>query len=142
MAKSPTTRDFTEQTTESAMQIGSDGMGLMRMVAEQSLKLSKVAFEGYLTAARKAAESINHQASEIGQRSILFATEALSDTFDFANRVVRIKEPHEVLQLQNEFLSRKTQALADQTRELGQILAQGANAASRTAAGQMQRAAE
>jgi hypothetical protein len=55
MAKSPTTRDFAEQTTESAMQAGTNGMDLMRMVAEQSLNLSKAAFEGYLTAARQCA---------------------------------------------------------------------------------------
>jgi hypothetical protein len=142
MAKNQTTRDAAEQTTESAMQAGTSGMDLMRMAAEQSLDLSKAAFEGYLTTARKTAEGLTQQASEIHQRSISLATEALSDTFDFANRVVRVKEPQEVIQLQSEFLSRQTQALADQTRELGQILMQGANAASRTTVEHIRRAAE
>jgi len=141
MAKGQTTRDF-EQSTESAMQVQIHGMDWMRGLAEQSLKLSKAACDGYLTTARKTAESINHQASEIRERSISLASEALANTFDFANRVVRVKEPQEVLQLQSEFLSRQAQALADQTKELGQMLVQGANAATGTAVEQMRRAAE
>jgi len=142
MAKGPTTRDFAERNTDRAMQIGTDGMDWMRAVAEQSLNLSKAAFEGYLTTARKTADSINHQASEIRERSMSLATEALSNTFDFANRVVRVKEPKEVLQIQSEFLNRQVQTLAEQGKELGQIMVQGANAASRTAVEQMRGAAE
>jgi hypothetical protein len=142
MAKTTTARDFAEQATDNATLTGAHGMELMRILAEQSLNLSKAAFEGYLASARKTAESINHQASEIRQRSISLASEALSDSFDFANRVVQVREPQEVLHLQSEFLSRQTQALTDQARELTQILLQGANAASGTAAEQMRRAAE
>jgi hypothetical protein len=142
MAKAPTTRNFADQSTERAVQTGTDGMDWMRMVAEQSLNLSKAAFEGYFTTARKTAESINHQASEIRERSISLATEALSNTFDFANRVVRVKEPQDVLQIQSEFLSRQVQTLAEQGKELGQIMMQNVNAASRTAVEQMRGAAE
>jgi hypothetical protein len=142
MAKSPTTRDFVEQSTESAVQASIHGMDWMRGVAEQSLNLSKAAFEGYLTTARKTAESINHQASEIHERSISLATEALSHTFDFANMVVHVKEPQEVLRLQSEFLSRQAQTLADQAKELGQMMVQSANTASRASAEQVRRAAE
>jgi hypothetical protein len=76
------------------------------------------------------------------ERSISLATEALSSTFDFANRVVRVQKPQEVLELQSEFLSRQAQALADQAKELGQIMVQGVNAASRTTVEQMRSAAE
>lgn len=114
----------------------------MGAIAEQSLNLSKAAFEGYLTTARKTADTIHHQVSEIREQSISLATEALSNTFDFADRVVRVKEPQEVLQLQSEFLSRQVQTLADKTNDLGQIIAQGTNAASRTAVEQMRKAAQ
>jgi hypothetical protein len=70
------------------------------------------------------------------------ANETLANTFDFANKAVRVKEPREAFRLQSEFLGRQVQTLADKTNELGQIIAQGANAASRTAAEQMRRAAE
>jgi hypothetical protein len=142
MAKTTTTRDFAEQATDNATLTGARGMDLMRALAEQSLNLSKAALEGYLTTARETAESINHRASEIRQRSISLASEALSDSFDFANRVVHVREPQEVLALQSEFLSRQTQALADQAKQLTQILVQGANAASGAAAEPVRRAAE
>ena len=142
MAKSPTNRDFVEQSTESAMQVRNHGMDWMLGIAEQSLNLSKAAFEGYLTTARKTAESMNNQASEMRERSISLATEALSNNFDFANMVVHVKEPREVLQLQSEFLSRQAQTLADQAKELGQMMVQSANTASRSTAEQMRRAAE
>jgi hypothetical protein len=142
MAKGPTTRDFTEQNTARAMQMGNFGMDWMRGVAEQSLNLGKAAFEGYLSSAHKTADSFNHRAAEIRERSVSLANETLSNTFDFASRIVHVKEPQEVFQLQREFLSRQVQTMADQTKEMGQIMAQGMNAASRTTVEQMRGAAE
>jgi hypothetical protein len=141
MAKNPT-REFAEEATESARQAGLHGMDWMRGLAEQSLHLSKAAFEGYLTTAHKTAENIDRQTSELRERSISLAAEALANTFDFANRIVRVKKPQEVVELQSEFLSRQAQALADQAKELGQIMVQGANAATRSSAEQMRTAAE
>ena len=66
----------------------------------------------------------------------------LTNTFDFVHKAVRVKKPQEVFELQSEFLSRQAQALADQAKELGQIMRQDANAASRTSAEQMRSAAE
>jgi hypothetical protein len=141
MAKGPTTRDFAEQA-EQAMQMRNESMDWMRIVAEQSLSLSKAAVEGYLAAARKTADSMNQQASEFRERSISLANEALAHTFDFANRVMRAKEPQEVLHLQSEFLSRQVQTLAEKTNDLGQLMAQGVKTASKTATEQMRTAAE
>ena len=125
-----------------ALQGGFEGFDWMRVMAEQSLDLSKAAFEGYLATTCKTVDSIANQAAEIRERSLSFANEALANTFDFANKAVRVKEPREAFRLQSEFLGRQVQTLADKTNELGQIIAHGASAASRTAAEQMQRAAE
>ncbi|HEY6258081.1 MAG TPA: phasin family protein [Xanthobacteraceae bacterium] len=142
MAKGPTARDFAEHTTERAMQMGNEGMDWMRVIAEQSLNLSKAALEGYLATARKTADTMNIQASEFRERSLSLANEALSHTFEFANQVMHVKDPQEVLRLQSEFLSRQVHTLAERTNELGQLVAQGVNAASRTAAEQIRSAAE
>ena len=58
MAKGTTT-DFSEENTESAMQV----MDWMRDLTEQSLNQSKSALEGFFTTARKASEDIDEQAS-------------------------------------------------------------------------------
>jgi hypothetical protein len=141
MAKNSTTRDFAENA-ENVMQAGIQGTDWMRGIAEQSLHLSKAALEGYLTTAHKTAEGINQQAAELRERSVSLATEVLTNTFDFVHRAVRVKKPQEVFELQSEFLSRQAQALADQAKELSQIMLQNVNAASRTSAEQMRSAAE
>jgi hypothetical protein len=52
----------------------------------------------------------------------LLAEETLSNTFDFAQKLVRMREPQELAQLQSEFVSRQAQVLGDQTKELGTSL--------------------
>jgi hypothetical protein len=84
---------------------------------------------------------MHHQASEIREQSISLASEALSNTLDFADRVVRVKEPQEILRLQSEFLSRQVQTLTDRINELRQIIA-GRKCSVKTAAEQTRPAAE
>jgi hypothetical protein len=141
MVKS-TTRDFVGQNTQRVMTDTNHAMDWMRVVAEQSLNLSKAAFEGFLTSSSKTTGTIDQQASGIRDRSISLAAEALANTYDFALRVVRAREPQEFLQLQSDFLGRQLNILADQTKELGQIMVQGANATQRAATEHMRSAAE
>jgi hypothetical protein len=142
MAKAQTAGGFADQGTERALRDGLEGFDWMRIMAEQGLNLSKAAFEGYLATTRRTADTFANQAAEIRERSMSLANEALANTFDFANKAVRVKEPREAFRLHSEFLGRQVQTLAEKTNELGQIIAQGASAASRAAAEQMQRAAE
>jgi hypothetical protein len=124
------------------MDIGNEGMEWFRMMAEQSLNLSKAALEGYIATTRRTADTVNNQAAEIRERSLSLANEALSNTFEFANRVMHVKDPQEIVRLQSEFLSRQVQTLSEKANELGQLVAQGVNAASRSVAEQMHKAAE
>ena len=55
----------------------------MRVVAEQSLNVSKAALEGFLTSARKTSGTIEHQASGIRERSISLAAESVSEHLQF-----------------------------------------------------------
>src|SRR6266436_4314933 len=112
-----TTTDFARQTTEQAVQT----TDWMRAIAEQNLNQSKAAFESLLTIARNAASGVDQQAAFI-RDSMLFADETLENTFDFAHKLVRMKEPQEFARIQTEFVSRQAQLLEDQTKELGQIM--------------------
>jgi len=125
MAKSPMT--VPEQNAERAMQAASYGMDWMRQLMEQSLDQTAAMFEGFLTNARKTADSFDQQASEARERSISLATQTLSNTMTFAHKVIRAREPQELLHLQSEFLSQQAQALAEQGKLLEQSLARGAN---------------
>ena len=124
MARS--TMDFAQQNTERATD-------WMRAIAEQNLNQSRAAFEGLLSVARNAVRDVDQQTAAICEHSMTFAEETLSNTFDFAHRLMLMKEPQELAQIQSEFVSRQAQLLGDQTKELGQRIMQGAHEAVKTA---------
>ena len=119
MARS--TMDFAQQNTERAVQ----ATNWLRAMAEQNLNQSKVAFEGFLTIARDAIRNVDQQASAIREHSLALAQQTLSNTFDFANKLVRMKDLQELPHIQSEYISRQAQLLGDQTRELGQKVMEG-----------------
>jgi hypothetical protein len=123
------TLNFAQQNTERAVQ----ATNWMRAIAEQTLNQSKAAFEGLLTIARNAVRGVDQQAAAIREHSMLFAEETLSNTFDFAHKLVRMREPQEFAQIQTEFVSRQAQVLGDQTKELGERIMQGVDDAAKTA---------
>src|SRR5215470_4782262 len=83
------TMDFAQQNTERA----SDWI---RAIAEQNLDQRRAAFEGLLTVARNAVREVDQQTAAICQHSISLAEETLTNTFDFAHKLVRVKEPQEL----------------------------------------------
>ena len=99
----------------------------MRAIAEQNLNQSKAAFESLLTIARNAASGVDQQAPFI-RDSILFAEETLENTFDFAHKLVRMKEPQELPRIQTEFGNRQAQVLAGS----GQKIMQDVNDVAKT----------
>ena len=133
MARNPT--DFAHQNAERAVQATNYGMNWMREIAEQNLNQGKVAVESFLTITRKAIDGLDQQASAIRERSMALADETFQNTFDFAQKLVRLREPQELAQLQSEFVSRQAQVFGDQTRELGQKIMQGANDLAKSAEG-------
>jgi hypothetical protein len=124
MARS--TMDFAQQNTERATD-------WMRAIAEQNLNQSRAAFEGLLTVARNAVRDVDKQTAVICEHSMSVAEEMFSNTFDFAQKLMRTKEPQELAQIQSEFVSRQAQLLGDQTKELGQRIMQGAHDAAKMA---------
>lgn len=130
MAKGTT--DFAQQNAERALQATNYGMNWMREIAEQNLIQSKAAIEGFLMITRKAVDGMDHQTSVICKSSMLFAEETLSNTFDLAHKLVRMREPQELAQIQSDFVSRQAQIVGDQTKELGQRVAEGVNDVAKT----------
>jgi hypothetical protein len=129
MAKRPT--DFAQQT-ERAIEVTNYGMNWMREIAERNFSQSKAAFEDLFTITRKTVDGIDHQASVIREHSMSLMEETLSNSFDFAHKLLHMREPQELAQLQSEFISRQAQVLGDQTKELGQSILQGVNEVAKT----------
>jgi hypothetical protein len=98
---------------------------------EHSLNQSRSAWEGFFTAAHKADEGSDRQASELRDRSMSLVQQLLSNAFDLAHKLVHTRELHELLNLQSEFISRQARAIAEQSKEFGQSTMQGVHEAGR-----------
>lgn len=109
----------------------------MRQFAEQSVEQAKKAVDGFLSAAHKTVSMFEDQAAvaQSGAKSMTdkamgFAEQNIATSFDFAQRLVRAKDPQEVMQLQADFIKAQIQRLTEQARELGETAGKaGADAA-------------
>jgi phasin family protein len=126
MAKGPMTnlsaeaRDYAGKNAERAMRAANHGMSWLLDLAEQNLEQSKAAFENYLMTARKAMDTMDHQASDMRERSMSLAETTLTNTFDFAHKACRVRDPQELVQVQTDFIGRQAQAVVEQAKNLGQ----------------------
>ena len=125
-------REFAEQNTEQAMRAATYGLNFMREITEQNINQAKVLLQGLLTITKKVVVEIDQQSSEFFHRSMSLAEETFLNAFDFAQKVVRAREPQELAQLQNEFVTRQTQTVVDQAKELGESMMQHANEGAKT----------
>ena len=98
----------------------------MRQFAEQSVEQAKKAVDGFLTAAQKAATTLETQANtaqagakDVREKVMSLAEENINNSFAFAQRLVRAKDIQEVMALQQEFLQQQMQAMQSQARDLG-----------------------
>jgi phasin len=109
----------------------------MRQFAEQSVEQAKKAVDGFLTAAHRTVSVFEGQATaaqsgakSMTDKAIGFAEQNIASSFDFAQQLVRAKDPQEVMQLQAEFVKAQIQRLTEQARELGEAAGKaGAEAA-------------
>ena len=114
----------TQQNTEQAMQATTTNW--VREIAEQNLNQSKTAVEGFLTIARNAARSIDRQSSAICEHSIAVAEQMLSNAFVCARKIIHVREPQELAQIQTDFVTRQAQVLELGQKMLGQKMMHGA----------------
>ena len=138
MAKGPMTnlsaeaRDYAERNAERAMRAANHGMSWLLDLAEQNLEQSKAAFENYLMTARRAMDTMDHQASDLRERSMLLAETTLTNTFDFAHKAFHVRDPQELVQVHTDFIGRQAQAVVEQAKDLGQSLMHDADEAATT----------
>ena len=102
----------------------------VRAFVEQSVSQARTAFDGIAQAANEAvaqwkgqAEAARAGASEIAHKSMAFAEQNMSSTFDFAQKLMHARDPQEVMRLQSEFLANQMRVLSSQAQDLGQSAA-------------------
>jgi phasin len=98
----------------------------LRTLAEQSLEQARKAVDGFIDAAQKAVTTAEAQAAaaqsgakDFGQKAMGFAEQNVANSFAFAQKLVRAKDIHEVMALQQEFLQSQMTALSEQAKDIG-----------------------
>jgi phasin len=99
----------------------------MRALAEKSVEQAKQAVEGFISAAHRAvsalegqAETARQGAKDVGEKAMDFAERNITNSFDFAQKLVRAKDVQEMLELQASYVRTQMEVLAEQAKELGQ----------------------
>ena len=102
----------------------------MRAMAERSVEEAKKAFDGFIDATRQAVSTLEGQAvaaqagaKDMTQKAVSFAERNVDASFDFAQKLVKAKDPQEVVRLHADYVKAQMQALSDQARELSQTAA-------------------
>lgn len=99
----------------------------MREFAEKSVEQAKQAFDGFIAATQHAvgtaetqAKNMQSGARQAGQLAIGFAERNVSASFDFAQRLLKAKDPKELAELQAEYVKSQIAALTQQAKELSE----------------------
>ena len=112
-------KEVAQRDAERATHVTNYGINWMREITEQNLNQSKAAIETLLKVTKQTVSGIDHQASAVCKSSMRMAEETLSNTFDFAHKLMRAKDMQELAQIQADFVSRQAQVVEDETKELG-----------------------
>jgi hypothetical protein len=127
--------EFAQQSGERAVQAATFGFTWARDFTEESFSHGRQAMDSFLRVSRKMAEDFENQMCAIRQHTTALTEQTLTNTMEFGQKLARAKEPQEVAQCQNEYITRQTQAIADQTKVLGEKMQQAAQEFAQTASG-------
>jgi phasin len=106
----------------------------VRAVAERSLAEARQAFDHLLNAAKSslsAAEDrgkvVHDGARDIGTTVMAFAEQNVVSAFDYAQKLMRAKDPQTLMQLQIDFIRTQMQGLSEQAKVLGDTVSKAAS---------------
>lgn len=112
----------------------------MRDAADKSVEQARKAFDDFIDATQKAvakaensAETLRAGAADVNRQALALAEENVAASFDLAHRLVRARTVEEVALIQQEFVQRQMQNLAEQGKNLGEMVGRAAAAAANKA---------
>ncbi len=97
----------------------------MRALAEKSVEQAKQAFDIFISAAQHAVSTAENQAAsakagakEVGELAMGLAERNIASSFEFVQKLLRVKEPKDVMALHSEYVNTQIATLTDQANEL------------------------
>jgi len=107
----------------------------MRDAADKSVEQARKAFDDFVDASQKAVEKAENSAkklregaADVNRQALALAEENVAASFDLAHRLVRARTVEEVTLIQQEFVQRQMQNLAEQGKNLGEMMGRTAAA--------------
>ena len=101
----------------------------VRDFAEKTVDQARKAFDSFLAAAQKAsaqseaaAESVSSNAKDLSAKAISFAESNVKAAFDLADKLVKAKDPKEILAIQSDFLKAQVASVQEQAKALGEAV--------------------
>lgn len=98
----------------------------MRDFAEKSVEQARRAFDGFMGAAQRTADTMENAGSTVQanakdatRRTFGYAEQNVAAAFDLAQRLVRAKDMQEAMQIQSEFVRSQFNAMQSQMKEFG-----------------------
>ena len=105
----------------------------MRSVAEASVDQVRKNFEKFVASAQAAAGSIEERnatvragAKDISGKAIAYAEKNVQVSLDYAQSLLKAKDPTEVMRLHSEYVQAQMRALAEQASEMSQAVGKAA----------------
>jgi phasin len=99
----------------------------MRAFAERGVEQARKAFQTYIDAATKAlstaegsADAVQSGARELGRTVMGFTEDNVAATFNFVERLVKARDPAEIMRLQAEFAQTQMKTFGEQAKALGE----------------------
>ncbi|AWN49697.1 phasin [Methylobacterium terrae] len=121
----------------------------MRDFAEKSVEQARKAFDSFIGAARKTADTLQgsaelarNNAQDVSTRGISYAEQNVNAAFDLAQKLVRSKDVQEAMQHQAEFVRSQFAAMQTQAREFGGLAQSAMQQGAENAKQAMQQGAE
>ena len=92
----------------------------MRKMTEQSLEQVKTAINGYLQFFQRGIPSNVTGSSELSNKVFGYAERNVASAFEFAQRLVQVRDIQALAKLQMEFIQAQMQALTEQAKDLSE----------------------
>ena len=92
----------------------------MRKMTDQSMEQVRTAINSYLQFFQRAVPGNVVGGSELSNKVLGYAERNVASAFEFAQRLAQVKTVQDIFMLQTEFMRAQMQAMAEQTKDLGE----------------------
>jgi hypothetical protein len=92
----------------------------MRKMAEQSLEQVRTAINGYLQFFQRAVPGDVIGGSELSNKILGYAERNVASAFEFAQRLVQVRDNQDLTRLQTDFIQAQMQAITEQAKDLSE----------------------